>query len=371
VAWADVSAGELAGLVAQAAGYVFDLAAEIPVRGWVFSAGAAEHVLVLVVHHIACDGWSEGPLMRDLGVAYAARLGGAAPGWADLPVQYADYALWQRELLGDAGDPDSVMARQVAYWRERLAGLPEELVLPVDRSRPVVASHRGGSVPVVVPAGLHERLLGVARECRVTMFMVVQAALAVLYSRLGAGEDIPIGTAVAGRGDAALEDLVGFFVNTLLLRTDVSGEPTFRELLERVRESDLEDFAHQDLPFEVLVEALNPPRSMARHPLFQTMLVLQSQGNGYLNLQDIEAEILEVSNSAALFDHAVSMTETRRDSGEPGGIIGTWEYATDIYEETDIHGLVVGYIAVLEAIASEMSEINSAQEPEPATAERR
>lgn len=348
-----VAAESAEGAVALAAGHVFDLAAGIPVRGWVFSSGAEEHVLVLVMHHIAADGWSEGPLMRDLGVAYAARRAGGEPGWADLPVQYADYALWQRDLLGDAGDPDSVMARQLAYWRERLAGLPEELVLLADRSRPAVASHRGGSVPVVVPAGLHARLLGVARECRVTLFMVLQAALALLYSRLGAGEDIPIGTAVAGRGDAALEDLVGFFVKTLVLRTDVSGDPTFRELLERVREADLEDFAHQDLPFEVLVEDLNPARSMARQPLFQTMLVFQSQGDGSLNLQDIKAQILEVGNSTAKFDHAVSMTETRSGSGEAGGICGIWEYATDIYREVDIHRLVVAYVAILEAMASE------------------
>jgi non-ribosomal peptide synthetase component F len=137
----------------------------------------------------------------------------------------------------------------------------------------------------------------------------------------------------------------------------VSGDPTFRELLERVREADLEDFAHQDLPFEVLVGDLNPALSMARHPLFQTMLVLQSQGGGSLDLQDIEAQVLEVSNATALFDHAVSMTETRRDSGEPGGISGIWEYTTDIYTGTDIRRLVVSYIAVLEAIASDIAYI--------------
>jgi amino acid adenylation domain-containing protein len=349
-----VAAQDMDGAVAAAAGHVFDLASQIPVRGWLFSSGAKEHVLVLVVHHIAADGWSEGPLMRDLGEAYAARLAGREPGWADLPVQYADYALWQRDLLGDAADPGSVMARQLAYWRERLAGLPEELALPADHPRPALASHRGGSVTVAVPAGLHARLLQAARECRVTVFMVLQAALAVLYSRLGAGQDIPIGTAVAGRRDEALEGLVGFFVNTLVLRTDLSGDPTFRELLGRIRQDDLADFAHQDLPFEALVADLNPTRSAARHPLFQTMLVHQSQEGGSLDLPDIEAQFLEVSSATASFDHAVSMTETRLDGGEPGGINGTWEFASDIYDESTIRHLVSSYIATLEEIAAEI-----------------
>ncbi|WP_042905982.1 condensation domain-containing protein, partial [Mycobacterium avium] len=219
--------------------------------------------------HIAADGLSMAPLVADLGMAYASRCAGHAPGWAPLPVQYADYSLWQRALLGDVADAESPMAAQLAYWEQELAGLPERLALPTDRPYPPVADYRGASVMVEWPAELQQRVRTVAREHNATSFMVIQAALAVLLAKLSAGNDVAIGFAIAGRDDPALDQLVGFFVNTLVLRVDLAGDPSFTESLAQVRARSLAAYDHQDVPFEVLVERLNPTRSLAHHPLVQ------------------------------------------------------------------------------------------------------
>ncbi|NEE22206.1 non-ribosomal peptide synthetase, partial [Streptomyces sp. SID7499] len=246
----DVTAGELDDAVRRIAGEGFDLTVELPVRAALLRVDGRPAALVVVMHHIVVDGWSTGPFARDLAAAYGARCDGAAPAWEPLPVQYPDYTLWQRSVLGDEGDPDSVAATQLAYWRETLAGLPDELSLPVDRARPAIPSHGGGWATFRMSPALHRDLAALARRCRASMFMVLQAGMSVLLHRLGAGTDIPLGTPVAGRTDESLDDLVGFFVNNLVLRGDLSGDPTFAELLGRIRDADLSAYAHQDVPFE-------------------------------------------------------------------------------------------------------------------------
>ncbi|MBL3669465.1 amino acid adenylation domain-containing protein, partial [Streptomyces sp. M2CJ-2] len=349
----ETTAGELDAVLAEAAATGFDVSVETPLRARLFALGPDEHVLLVVVHHIAGDGWSMAPLARDLSAAYAARCAGQAPVWAPLPVQYADYTLWQREVLGDEEDADSELARQVGYWRDTLAGLPEELALPADRPRPAEASHRGDSVPFRIGAGLHRSLAALARETGTSLFMVMQAGLAALLHRLGAGEDIPIGSPIAGRTDEALDELVGFFVNTLVLRTDVSGDPTFRELVERVREADLAAYAHQDVPFERLVEVLNPARSLARHPLFQISLSMQNIPESELDLPGVQVRTQPVRLDTAKFDLTVLLAEQFGADGSPAGIAGTLEYAIDLFDRETVEELAARLARVLEAATAD------------------
>ncbi|MFJ8042103.1 amino acid adenylation domain-containing protein [Kitasatospora sp. NPDC096147] len=345
---APVTEQGLAGAIARAANQGFDLATSPPLRVHLFVLGPQEHVLMLVMHHIASDGWSMGPLIRDLGAAYAARsTAGAAPDWAPLPVQYADYTLWQQELLGADDDPASLLSQQLAYWRGALADLPEELNLPTDRPRPAAPSHLGDAVWVTTDAELHARLLTFAREHQATLFMVLQAGLAALLSRLGGGTDIPLGTPVAGRVDEAADDLVGFFVNTLLLRTDLSGDPSFRQLVERVRESDLDAYAHQDVPFERLVEELNPVRTLSRHPLFQIMLVVQNNSSAELRVPGLEASVVPAGVDTVKFDLTVAVTE-RREAGAPAGLKINIDYASDLYDHATVEELAHRLVRLLE-----------------------
>ncbi|WP_214516973.1 non-ribosomal peptide synthetase [Streptomyces violaceusniger] len=354
-----VEAAELEERLGRLAAHAFDLAAELPLRADLFrltqgeSPDDEEWVLSVVLHHIVGDGWSMGPLWRDLSEAYAARCAGRTPDWEPLPVQYVDYTLWQRALLGDMGDPESVLARQVAYWKARLRGAPQELALPVDRPRPAVAGRRAGWVPVRIPAEVYARLTELARGQGVTMFMLLHAAVAVLLSKSGAGRDIVIGSPVAGRLDQALDNLVGFFANTLVLRTDLSGDPDFVELLDRVRAASLEAFEHQDVPFERLVEELAPARSMARPPLFQVLLAVQNNPPAVPRLSGVRVAEKPAGLLSARFDLDIEVHERCDEAGAPVGLDGGIVFAAELFDQSTVETLAARLVRVLEAVTAD------------------
>ncbi|WP_317852154.1 non-ribosomal peptide synthetase [Streptomyces venezuelae] len=343
-----VRADELEAAMAVAAREPFDLVAGPVMRASLFETERGERVLLLVLHHIVCDGWSADVLARDLAQAYSARSVGVSPDWSPLPVTYRDYTLWHRELVGDATDPDSLHTRQLAYWAGQLRGVPPELALPTDRPRPLRASGRGGLVTFTWEPDLHARVVRLARQANATVFMVLHAAWAALLTRFGAGTDIVLGTPVAGRTDHSLDDLVGHFVNTLVLRTDTGGNPTFAGLLGRVRETDLAAYAHQDLPFADLVAALNPPRSPSHHPLFQVMLSLHRQSpDGW----PVETELAGLG--IARFDLSLGLTEKTDGDDTPAGITGVLEYAADLFTRETAARMVTGLERLLEAVCSD------------------
>jgi len=348
-----VSADELAGALSQAARYCFDLAREIPLQATLFQVGQAQYALLILIHHIASDGGSFVPLIHDLANAYSARHTGRAPAWTALPVQYADYTLWQHRIIGEEADPHSAIAQQIAYWQEALAGLPEQLELPTDRPRPAVVSYHGARLDFAIKPALHAGLLKIARENQATLFMVVQAGVATLLSRLGAGEDIPLGSPIAGRTDSALDDLIGFFVNTLVLRTDTSGDPSFRELVGRVRSRALAAYANQDVPFERLVEILNPVRSLSHQPLFQVMLVLQNNEQPSVALSELTVTHAPIDNPTAKFDLTFNFAEARTKDGSPDGLYGQIEYACDLFDQATIETLAGRLTRLFEAVVAD------------------
>lgn len=340
----------------RAARSPFDLATEIPLRAFLYVTGPRTQVLMLLTHHIAFDGWSLRPLLADLAHAYTTRCRGEPPTWAELPVQYSDYAEWHHELLGSDSDPASLSSRQLAFWRDTLAGIPEQLTLPADRGRPVAADFLGGAVPLHLGAAVHARLAELARAEQVTMFMIVHALLAALLTRLGAGTDIPIGTPVAGRAHEKLTDLVGCFNNTVVLRSRTGGDPGFRALLRRLRETDLAALSHQDVPFERVVAAVNPARSAARHPLFQVMLVAEARPEEVLtSLTRLPGLLVEpvtvASTGTAKVDLTVGFAETWHAGGRPGGVTGLVEYAAALFDQASAASIAWHLQTVAAAVA--------------------
>ncbi|MFD6875466.1 MULTISPECIES: amino acid adenylation domain-containing protein [unclassified Streptomyces] len=329
-----------------AARHSFDLATEHPLRVSLLRSGPGQYTLLVLLHHIATDGRSLLPLFEDLSLAYAARLVGRAPDWAPLPAGYADFALWQRTALtGPAGGV--ALDAQIAHWRTALAGLPEELGLLHDRPRPPVAGHRGGVVRVDFGAESYRGVVELARAERCTPFMVVQAALAATLTRLGAGTDVPLGAPVAGRPYESLDPLVGFFVNTVVLRTDTSGNPAFRELLARVRAADLDAFAHQEAPFDLVLEAVNPARSAARHPLFQVCLAVESGPRAVPEFPGLRAGAAEpLATGAVKFD-----LEFLLHAEEESGLTGAVLYSSDLYEHATVERMAGMLRRTLEQVA--------------------
>ncbi|MER0245646.1 amino acid adenylation domain-containing protein, partial [Streptomyces sp. HSW2009] len=327
---AEVPADAITDEVRRLAAYEFDLAAEPPLRAHLLHTAGGESALLLLLHHIACDEWSSGPLVADLAACYAARLPGATTGLPPAPaVQYADYTLWQAAALVDREEA------LTAYWRTALAGAPEEIALPLDRPRPTEVDQRGDSAEFTIDAASHRAAAELAAASGATLFMVVQAAFAALLTAHGGGTDLPIGTVLSGRTDRALHDLVGLVSNTVVLRTDTSGDPTFRELVERVRAVDLDAFDHGDLPFERLVERLSPERSLARHPVFHVALVHQNAPRGTVGLGPAAATVELVETRGAKWDLTLAVVE------EPGrhGLRAAFNYRTALFDRETVQAL--------------------------------
>ncbi|WP_229579421.1 non-ribosomal peptide synthetase [Rhodococcus rhodochrous] len=342
-------------LVRELAYTSFDVTSEAPVRVRLLSVADDELILAFVVHHISADGSSMGPLTRDLVTAYAARSTGRAPDWAPLPVQYADYAIWQRRYLGDESDPESLAAKQIEFWKHTLSGLPDQLDLPSDRPRPAVQSYAGGKVDFRIDAALHRELVALARGRGATLFMAVHAAFAVLLARLSGTDDIAIGTPIAGRGRRELDDLVGMFVNTLVFRSTVDGNLPFIALVDQARERDLQAFANADVPFERLVDVLEPERSTARHPLFQVGLSFQNLAATSLELPGLTVAGVDADLQTSQFDLHLVATDRYDESGAAAGIDNVLTYATDLFDEATVQGIARRFVGLLEAIVAEPS----------------
>ncbi|MDR2281148.1 MAG: condensation domain-containing protein, partial [Gordonia sp. (in: high G+C Gram-positive bacteria)] len=341
--------------LATAAASGFDVAATPPFRVRLLRVDDHEHILLAVMHHLIGDGESMRPLIGDIVTAYLARAAGALPQFVPLEVQFADSALWQREVFGSTDDPTSVIGRQLDHWQSTLAGVPDVLDLPSDRARPAVASHRGASIALRVPAEVAERVRGLAADRGVSEFMVVHSALAVLLSRLSATDDIAVATPIAGRGSAAMDPLVGMFVNTLVLRSSVRSRMPFSELLDDVRVTDLDAFANADAPFEAVVDRLAPARSEAFSPLAQVMLTLVADPNaGGPEIAGLAGTPRDPPVVPAQYDLSVTVTTGDGDWGL--GLI----YATDLFDEPSMTRFAERLIGLLDQLTAAPADSISA-----------
>jgi amino acid adenylation domain-containing protein len=320
----------------------FDLAMGPLFRATLLKVSSDEHVVLVTMHHIVSDGWSIGVLIREVGALYAAFMEGKPSPLSELPVQYADYALWQRKVL-----QGEVLEQQLAYWKEQLSGALAALDLPTDRVRPAVQSFKGGTVSFVLSKELMGGLIALARREGATLFMVLLAAFKALLLRCSGQADVVVGSPIAGRKRRETEGLIGLFADTLVLRTDLSGDPKFRELLRRVKEVALGAYAHQDVPFEKVVEVLRPERSLSHQPLFQIMLALQNMPMEGLRLPGLVLSTMGGTTATSKFDLTLFISETRV------GLHGTFEYSTDLFDGSTIGRLVGHFKTLLEGVVAD------------------
>jgi amino acid adenylation domain-containing protein len=347
----QVAASAVPDRVREAVGQPFVLGVDMPIRMWLFQVSATEHVLLLVIHHSAVDGGSLGALARDLGVAYSARLRDEPPMWQAPAVQYADYALWQREVLGESVDRARCV-EQLKFWAMELADLPEEIGLPMDRGRPAEPSRRAHTVTATIPVEAHQRLRSFARRSRSTPFMVFQASLALLLGRLSGTTDIPLGTPASGRVDQALDEAVGYFVNTLVLRTDLAGEPTFEQLVGRVRDANLAALGNQSAPFEWVVETINPDRHRSRHPLFQ-VLITTNPSTVPMQLAGLEVRARDLEPGVSKFDISVNFEEMFTSGGEPASVAVDARFDADLFDVSTAESIIERLVRVLVSVAED------------------
>ncbi|WUX72272.1 condensation domain-containing protein [Streptomyces sp. NBC_01428] len=342
----DTTPGELDAALDTVLRAGFHLESQLPLRTTVFRLAPQEHVVAFVFHHIAVDGASMAPFLTDLVTAYTARRQGRPPHWTPLPVQYKDYTLWQRQLLGDEDDPESVAAAQIDYWRTELDGVPQPVQLPLDRPRPTLPGHHGGHVSFTLEPELLTGIGKLAADHGATAPMAAQAALALLLHKLGGGHDVTIGSPIEGRADEQLDDLIGFFVNTWVLRADLATAPTFADLLEQVREKALAAYDNQDLPFERLVELLGQDRATSYQPLFQTMLAWQFVWP-QIHLPGLNATPLAADTRSAKFDLFFNIVPDA-----DGGAYGRLEYAGELFDQSTAAAIADRFVRVLRHVVT-------------------